>query len=349
MSVDSLTQQNQQSFARVWGLRGLDADALKPEERHLLRGMQAHRALYPLWDRLNHLDAGAPVIGSMNPIAHTIMHAILEAQIEDADPSEVNAALEDLMQAGFSRNEALHVLGSMLALELGEVVSSNESYNDARYRGRIALIRQQLKNPEDVESRLRKMGRNERCLCGSGKKFKKCCLDHLPVDLKRSTWAFVLNSDFLYAVPSFMAQGGEDELFVLLQSLSAVVQTLEQMGDEEGAWHALEDMLELGKDDEAAVEDVCQDIVDFALNHYDFAERALAILDQSHPYGLESNDAVQLTWDLDRADLLARAGRVEESAAIYQQALERWQNGNSDVREILMNRWDLWKSDWQPQ
>jgi hypothetical protein len=32
-----------------------------------------------------------------------------------------------------------------------------------------------------------RVGRNDPCPCGSGKKFKKCCLDRPPLDSERAT------------------------------------------------------------------------------------------------------------------------------------------------------------------
>ncbi|MBF0360862.1 MAG: SEC-C domain-containing protein [Oligoflexia bacterium] len=35
-----------------------------------------------------------------------------------------------------------------------------------------------------------KIGRNELCFCGSGLKYKKCCLQREPKDYEKKNWCF---------------------------------------------------------------------------------------------------------------------------------------------------------------
>ena len=43
---------------------------------------------------------------------------------------------------------------------------------ELRHFGKLEFSKKTIENPD-----FRRMGRNERCFCGSGKKFKKCCID----------------------------------------------------------------------------------------------------------------------------------------------------------------------------
>ena len=51
-----------------------------------------------------------------------------------------------------------------------------------RLLGRVGLRRISSSTPErETTESMDKIGRNEPCPCGSGKKYKKCCLERWPV------------------------------------------------------------------------------------------------------------------------------------------------------------------------
>jgi uncharacterized protein YecA (UPF0149 family) len=56
-----------------------------------------------------------------------------------------------------------------------EVLKSCKYYREGDEEGRKKRTVKTRKQPE-VSAKPRKVGRNEPCPCGSGKKFKKCCL-----------------------------------------------------------------------------------------------------------------------------------------------------------------------------
>lgn len=117
----------------------------------------------------------------------------------------------------------------------------------------------------------------------------------------------------------------------------------------EGAWRTLMTMLEVGQQHEQLLENISEDMVEFALNHHDYAALALEVMDALGIAWSEGSGLVGMTWALDRADLLARAGRLEESAAIYKRVLEDWRDGSTDLYAMVMSRWDQWQAEWQPQ
>lgn len=44
-------------------------------------------------------------------------------------------------------------------------------------------VKRDLRNPQIKQVRSVRIGRNDDCPCGSGRKFKKCCIQKLPDDL----------------------------------------------------------------------------------------------------------------------------------------------------------------------
>lgn len=343
------------SLARLWQHRDEPRDALPAEERRLLEAMEAHREFHPLWDRLAHLEGREPLVAGMNPVMHVLVHAVLEAQLEEDDPPDTRETLETLVRIGFTRHRALHVLGRAVMHEIYGVLHDLEPYDDARYRGRLGLLRLGARDPAALDALARRTGRNEPCPCGSGRKFKRCCSDFLPVDLGPGHWAFLLPGGSLYCTSEYAAGAPDDAPSVLLQNMSAVAEALgEHLDDPEGALLCYRQMLELAEVSDPSggmEENVLQDLSLFALNHPEFAAEGLAAVERllARVDGAEGasrkNRETRTLLELDRADLLTYLGRVEEADAIYRRALELAASGETDeeLAEVIRSRW----KDWQ--
>ncbi|QDU83779.1 hypothetical protein Pla163_08800 [Planctomycetes bacterium Pla163] len=120
----------------------------------------------------------------------TVAYDELGAQPRLFDGDAIRAALGDLLPRHLRRKDPLaeHVPAVTMALfawvEDGEVVPHafelNHGMDDALDAFRTAvdsghLANQAASKPETVVHQAPKLGRNDPCFCGSGKKFKKCC------------------------------------------------------------------------------------------------------------------------------------------------------------------------------
>jgi hypothetical protein len=73
-----------------------------------------------------------------NVTAHAVIHAIIENQIALGDELPVRRTLQRLMSEGLDRHDALHAIGSVLALHMSDLASrpkavSKADPNDAYY------------------------------------------------------------------------------------------------------------------------------------------------------------------------------------------------------------------------
>ncbi len=339
---------NREHMHELWRMRDQGVSELSADQSRLLEAMREHPEFYPLWERLPYLPKGEFLVGEMNPFVHVVMHAIVENQYGASDPPEVVAALDSLVKAGFTRHRAVHAIGNVFTVELFDVLQSRSPFNPLRYQGRLKLMGQGATKPGSLEAIARTTGRNDRCPCGSGRKFKQCCIDWLPPDLDPNHWHFLLPGGEIYILPEFAKTAPDDQPARLLNNLSAVANALAAAGDFEGVFATYRSMEEIAKTQEfeGLWYNVLQDAVFFGLNHPEFAARVLefsqTLLDRSTSD--EEGIMVRVSVLLDHADLLTYAGHVDEGKALYGKAqdLAAAYSDNQELQELLHGR----RGDW---
>ncbi|MFQ5814094.1 MAG: DUF1841 family protein, partial [Anaerolineae bacterium] len=77
-----------------------------------------------------------------NPFAHVAIHQTVENQIANHDPPETAETLEALMQAGYTRHEAIHAIGNIVAQEIYEILRDNHPFDAAGYVEALRDLRQ---------------------------------------------------------------------------------------------------------------------------------------------------------------------------------------------------------------
>ena len=73
-----------------------------------------------------------------NATAHAVFHAVVETQIALGDEAPVRRTLQRLMSEGLDRHDAIHAIGSVLAMHMHDLISQPEAApntdpNDAYY------------------------------------------------------------------------------------------------------------------------------------------------------------------------------------------------------------------------
>ena len=109
-------------------LEYLDPD--DPDERRMLleaEHPELHRALRRRDDEV--VVDGRPI----SPRLHIAMHEIVANQLWDDDPPETWATAQRLTALGYERHEVLHMLGSVVAREMWNVLDSSAASDPARY------------------------------------------------------------------------------------------------------------------------------------------------------------------------------------------------------------------------
>jgi len=80
-------------------------------------------------------DEGTPV----NPHLKAAIVEVVENQIRDGDPPETRQTLERLLAAGYSRTQAVEMIGSALVEEIWAIMHEKKPFDRARF---TALLEQ---------------------------------------------------------------------------------------------------------------------------------------------------------------------------------------------------------------
>lgn len=74
---------------------------------------------------------------------------VVENQIRNNDPPETRQTLRRLIKEGFSREEAVELIGTVVVHEIYNVLKQKENFNRKRF---VATLRQLPKLPYDEDS-----------------------------------------------------------------------------------------------------------------------------------------------------------------------------------------------------
>lgn len=140
--------------------------------------------------------------GLPSPTLHAMIHSVVENQIAMGDDTPAAATVDRLMNEGLSRHEAIHAIGAIVGGEMFEIIKHGKPHDEDAYFENLAELTAarwlagEYGTAEDADSSVDpvssftgyappaqpyqreapKIGRNDPCPCGSGKKFKNCCI-----------------------------------------------------------------------------------------------------------------------------------------------------------------------------
>jgi len=118
---------------RVWKLVLAGAE-LEGDEAVLARILKQHPEYSDIWERAADLDPYEEVLlDGANPFAHVTIHQIVENQIAGRTPPQTAETLEALMQAGYTRHEAIHAIGRIVSDEIFEILRDERPFDEAGY------------------------------------------------------------------------------------------------------------------------------------------------------------------------------------------------------------------------
>ncbi len=117
----------------IWEVSALDQESLSKEDQLLVEIMQLHSDHYDLWERLDEVSNEELQRDGTNPVMHVLIHQIIENQIAGQSPPETAETLEQLLQQGLSRHEAVHKIGEVLASDMAEMMQTHRTFDNQRY------------------------------------------------------------------------------------------------------------------------------------------------------------------------------------------------------------------------
>jgi tetratricopeptide (TPR) repeat protein len=279
-----------------------------------------HPEVRVLWERGDLID-GSLVINGIQPVMHVVFEAIAEKQIQQGDPPEAGETFERLVDMGFSRHAARAAIARQLVPHIFEVLKEKRPFDKEAYARRLKL----LGLSRDIN--LGKVGRNQTCPCGSGKKFKKCCLPFAgDIAVYENDGVLILGANY-YSPRNYLEKLPPDSLLIQLENRSHIAEYLKKHGDIEGALACLQENLSRAEEENAKegsmewlVENALQDLHFLYMDYPELGEQGIKITERL--IGIARNDRGKATYRCDRADMLAAAGKLQEAEKEYRTMIE---------------------------
>ncbi len=278
------------------------------DEAGLAVVLDEHPEVRTLWERRGKLD-GPIIINGVNPILHVLTEAIVETQVQNDDPPEAKAAFNRLQKQGLSLHTARGVIAAVLLPHIFNIIKEKTSFNNNIYTRQLKLLGKDFG----------KVGRNERCPCGSDKKYKKCCLP-IAGDLKvpADPGKLIVGANF-YSSLDYLQNLPPDSTLIQLENRAHIAEYLEE-GDVEGALLYLRENVELAEREyQNLLVNALQDLQLLCLNHPELSEEGLNINDRL--ISLVSYEEKKV-YRCDKAELLAAADDLEKAEKEYEAIFE---------------------------
>lgn len=280
------------------------------EEEAIETVLEDHPDLRLLWERRPILKSPIEING-INPVLHILLESIVEHQIIKNDPPEARSAFERLMKNGMTRHAARMTIASLFVPYMFETLKERKPFNTEDYSRQLALL----------GTKLKRVGRNDPCPCGSGKKFKHCCIDKFrnlkPLQSnvnpeKKVDEKLVLGSGH-YATLDYLKATSAGDPVLLLENRVHISAFLEENGDLDGARMALKENIALAESlgKEGLIKNAYSDMLFLCQNHKELAGEGLEVIDKLLSLSRDEDEIGCLRCD--RADLLARQGKVDEA------------------------------------
>jgi len=298
--------------------------------------LEDHPEVRALWSRPDVVE-----VGGVNPVLHVTVEAVVEAQIRRRDPPEAEEAFRRLLGMGFGRHAARGAIANLFLVHLFPALKQGKPFDRESYARQLRML-----GVVDV----RRVGRNDPCPCGSGKKFKRCCLEAADA-LVPDRWAgWMLLGGGRYIRSADPRSWPEDPVLFQMENRAAIAEALEEAGDVGGALSCLEENVKCAemRGDEDALWMALFELQTFCMNHSEYAELGLKVTERLLQLTDDESTVAQLRCD--RAEFLVALGRMAEAeeefrsvfsdhpAARYRYALFLCDRGRAaEAEEILVS------------
>ncbi|WP_018930663.1 SEC-C metal-binding domain-containing protein [Gracilibacillus lacisalsi] len=110
---------------------------------------------------------------------------VVDNQLRENNPKCTKTAFNLLIDLGYTEDEAKKMIAAILVEEMFDVMKNEKEFNEKRYCKKLDKLPEyylqkyaETESDEEIQVPVvneQKIGRNDPCPYGSGKKFKKCC------------------------------------------------------------------------------------------------------------------------------------------------------------------------------
>jgi len=78
---------------------------------------------------------------TVNQFSREDIRSIVENQLSDGVPEETGRTLRRLLEAGYSREDAIDKIGDVVVRELNEVLHTMQPFDERRFTGRLRELK----------------------------------------------------------------------------------------------------------------------------------------------------------------------------------------------------------------
>ena len=119
--ITELRELTQARFQRIWEISQSGRE-LEGEDARLAEVMERHPEYHEIWEKAETMGTKDVVMDEVNPFMHATVHTTVENQLAEGSPPEAAEALDALLKAGYSRHEAIHFIGAVVADEIYHIL-----------------------------------------------------------------------------------------------------------------------------------------------------------------------------------------------------------------------------------
>lgn len=140
MFDQTIKQLNRLQTYQIW----LKAKAGEPQEdeedERFAKAMLEHSEYHSIWDRLDHIKDSEVVQNGVHSLLHISMHTVIENQLAQNTPPEIQKALDALLKRGASRHEAIHAIAYEFTMELHKTLQTGRPFDNLAYKRRLEKL-----------------------------------------------------------------------------------------------------------------------------------------------------------------------------------------------------------------
>lgn len=277
------------------------------EDRHIAVVLSEHPELKVLWEHKYKLMSPI-VINGVNPVLHVLLESIVEKQVQDEEPPKAKETVDRLVQEGFSRHAARAAVTSLLVPFVFKVLKEKEPFDLVGYVNRMGMLGREVG----------KVGRNDRCPCGSGKKYKKCCeafRDFLEVSHSAGT---LILGQGAYAARDYLSRQTPESPVVQMENRHHITRYLAENGDLEGAVAVSKENIAYAErvNEEGFLNNALHDLEELCYEYKELSHEGELVV--AKLLSLAKTDEERGLCRCNRADMLVFARREEEAEREYQ-------------------------------
>jgi hypothetical protein len=156
-----LKSLNRRRLRLIWEMAQM-GKIFDGEDAVMVEALREHPEYYEIWDWVDELSDEELIQDGVNPILHVTIHQTIENQLAAKDPPVVHETLERLMRSGLSRHEAIHAIGSVLSVEIWEILKEERPFDEERYERGLRQLDAREWAPARSRRRKVKKGKRKR-------------------------------------------------------------------------------------------------------------------------------------------------------------------------------------------